>query len=189
MLAPEFGKPFASMVFGGKYSYNTWWTQEPRQILGINLLPFTPASTYLGEDPAYIRKAMDALPGEVRAYEKRGRLDGTPADVWQDVLVSYLALADGDAALRMWDKRGSVEAGDTRTRTLFWINSLQEMGPPDFSVTADAPLYAVFRDSSGVRTYLAYNAGKEPIRVTFSTDRTIEVPPGSLARVREAAPN
>ena len=35
-------------VFGGKYAYNTWWTQEPRQIFGINLLPITPAST-MGE--------------------------------------------------------------------------------------------------------------------------------------------
>ncbi len=45
VLAPEYGKPFASMVFGGKYAYNTWWTQEPRQIFGINLLPITPPPT------------------------------------------------------------------------------------------------------------------------------------------------
>ena len=71
VLAPEFDRPFASMVFGGKYAYNTWWTVEPRQITGINLLPITTASTYLGQDPAYVRKVMDALPGAVAAYQKQ----------------------------------------------------------------------------------------------------------------------
>jgi endoglucanase Acf2 len=151
VLAQDFGKPFASMVFGGKYAYNTWWTEEPRQILGINLMPITPASTYLGADPAFIRKTMDALPAAVKFYERHGATDGTPADIWQDVLASYLALADPDAALAMWRKHGSVEFGDTRTRTLYWIRSLKEMGTPDFSVTADTPLYAVFKEHAAVR--------------------------------------
>ena len=184
VLAPEFGKPFASMVFGGKYAYNTWWTQEPRQILGINLLPFTPASTYLGADPAFIRKTMAALPGEVKNYEKNGATDGTPADIWQDVLVSFFALADPDAALALWNRRDSVEFGDTRTRTLYWVHSLQEMGLPDFTVTADTPLYAVFKDKSGAPTYLAYNARDTATRVTFSTGKTMDVPARSLVRSR-----
>jgi endoglucanase Acf2 len=184
VLAPAFGKPFATMVFGGKYAYNTWWTQEPRQILGINCLPFTPASTYLGTDPAYIRKVFDTLPDAVRTYVKGGAIDGTPAEIWQDVLASYLALADPDAALALWNRRGSVEFGETRTRTLFWLLSLKEMGTPDFSVTADTPLYAVFKDQGGARTYLAYNAKDAPLRVTFSTGKTVEVAPRSLARTR-----
>jgi endoglucanase Acf2 len=184
VLAPEFERPFASMVFGGKYAYNTWWTLEPRQITGINLLPITPASTYLGQDPTYVRKVMDALPGAVAAYQKQGLSDNTPADIWQDVLVSYLALADPDAGLAMWSKRGSVEAGETRTHTLYWLQSLREMGPPDFSVSADTPLYAVFKDKSGERTYLAYNAGNAAIKVTFSDGKTVDVAPRSLARSR-----
>ncbi len=184
VLAQDFGKPFASMVFGGKYAYNTWWTQEPRQILGINLLPITPASTYLGADPAFIRKTIDALPAAVKLYERNGATDGTPNDIWQDVLASYLALADPDAALSMWRKYGSVEFGDTRTRSLYWILSLKEMGTPDFSVTADTPLYAVFKDKAGAQTYLAYNAGNAAIRVTFSTGKTVDVAPRSLARAR-----
>ena len=184
VLAPEFGKPFASMVFGGQYEYNTWWTQEPRQILGINLLPFTPASIYLGEDPAYIRRVMETLPAEVKAYRSRGLDDGTAGDIWQDVLASYLALADPAAGFAFWNRRGGVEFGETRTRPLYWLLSLKEMGPPDFSVTADTPLYSVFRDSGGARTYLAYNAHDAPISVTFSTGKTVEVAPHSLMRTR-----
>jgi endoglucanase Acf2 len=184
VLAADFGKPFASMVFGGKYAYNTWWTEEPRQILGINLLPITPSSTYLGADPSFIRRTMDALPGEVKFYEAHGATDGTPADIWQDVLASYLALADAEAALAAWKRQGSVESGDTRSRALYWMLSLKEMGSPDFSVTADTPLYSVFKDASGARTYLAYNAQDSAIHVTFSTGKSVDVPPHSLGRTR-----
>ncbi len=184
VLAPEFGKPFASMVFGGKYAYGTWWTDEPRQVLGINVLPITPASTYLGANPAYLRALVGALPDETRAYRDRGRSDGTAPDIWQDVIACYLALADADAGLARWDRQGSVEAGETRSHTLYWLSSLAEMGRPDFSVTADTAFYAVFKDQSAARTYLAYNPGSAPLRVSFSTGKVIEVAPRSLARGR-----
>jgi hypothetical protein len=58
------------------------------------------------------------------------------------------------------------------------------MGRPDFTVTADTPLYAVFKDEGGARTYLAYNARNEAMRVTFSTGKVLEVPPRSLVRAR-----
>jgi hypothetical protein len=58
------------------------------------------------------------------------------------------------------------------------------MGTPDLSVTADTPLYAVFKDKSGARTYLAYNARSSPIKVTFSTGTSIDVAPRSLVRTR-----
>ncbi len=184
VLAPEYGKPFASMVFGGKYAYNTWWTQEPRQIIGINLLPITTASTYLGAKPEYVKGLVAALPADVKAYNARGVSDGTPADIWQDVVASYAALGDPDAGLALWNRWGSVEAGETRSHTLHWLSSLKEMGTPDFSVTADTPLYAVFKDSSGARTYLAYNARNSAIKVTFSTGKSVDVPPRSLVRSR-----
>lgn len=183
VIAPDYGKAFAAQVFGGRYAYNTWWTEEPRQILGINLMPITPASTYLGEDPAYVRKLFDALPGEVKAYSPTCGGDCPPLDIWQDVLSSYLALADPAAGLGMWNKNGTIEAGETRSHTLFWLLSLKEMGPADFSVTADTPLYSVFKNPGGARTYLAYNAGAAPIHVTFSDGKGLDVPAKSLARV------
>lgn len=62
--------------------------------------------------------------------------------------------------------------------------SLQAMGTPDFSVTADTPLYAVFRRADGQKTYLAFNAGQAPKQVRFSDGRQLTVPPGSLAQTR-----
>ena len=59
---------------------------------------------------------------------------------------------------------------------------LQEMGAPDFDTVADTPLYAVFRRSDGRKTYLAYNATKASINVSFSDGKALSVAPGSLGR-------
>ena len=182
VLPAEFGQPFASMVFGGKYSYNTWWTQEPRQIMGINLLPITTASTYLAADPAYFSRLADRLPSEVKAYGSRGGDDGTPPDIWQDVIASAVALGDNAKGMALWKRGGSVEFGETRTHTNHWLWRLTEMGSPDFSVTADTALYAVFKRADGTRTYLAWNTGSAPVKVTFSDGHLLEVAPHGLGQ-------
>lgn len=184
VFPPEYKNVEVSMVFGGKYAHNTWWTDEPRQIHGINLLPIASFSTYLGMDPAFIKRNLKALGAETIIYNERGQFppNPPPKDIWQDVFAKYLALADPAAALAQWDRYGSVEGGDTRTHTLHWILSLQEMGLPDFSVTADAPLHAVFKRPDGRKTYLAYNAGKDPISVKFSDGKTLGVGPRALGR-------
>jgi hypothetical protein len=82
----------------------------------------------------------------------------------------------------MWDRWGAVELGDTRTHTLHFLLSLETMGPPDFSVTADHVLHSVFKRADGQRTYLAYNAGNTPLRVTFSDGHVLQVFPRSLAQ-------
>lgn len=182
VFSPAYGKLVAAQVFGGRYSYNTWWTEEPRQIQGINLLPITTASLYLGRDRGYVKRFIAALEPEKRAYSKRGMSDGTPEDIWQDILASYLALSDPAAALEFWRPKGSVESGETRSHTLHWLLSLKEMGVPDFSVTADTPLYGVFRGEDGHKIYLAYNSTNEPLAVRFSDGKVLSVAPRSLGR-------
>ncbi|MGB8856394.1 MAG: glycosyl hydrolase [Burkholderiales bacterium] len=183
IFPPAYGKVVAALVFGGRYSYNTWWTEEPRQIQGINLLPITPASLYLGRDPAYSLRFLAALEPEKRAYSKRGLSDGTPDDVWQDLYASFLAMADPDAALAKWKPKGDTELGETRSHTLYWILSLKEMGTPDFSISANTPLYSVFQKTAGVRTYLAFNSGEKAIEVQFSDGKVLTVAPRSLGRI------
>jgi len=186
VLAPEYKNVEVSMLFGGKYAHNTWWTDEPRQIKGINLLPITTASTYLGLDPRYVKRNLDALGPEMETYKTYGKLppNPPPRDIWQDVFAKYGALADPAAALASWDRWGSVEVGETRTHALHFMLSLQQMGLPDFSVRADTPLYAVFKQPDGRKTYLAYNAGTTPIEVKFSDGKTLTVAPRTLGRVQ-----
>lgn len=181
----EYKNMEVSWVFGGRYAHKTWWTDEPRQTKGINLLPITTFSTYLGQDPAYVKRNVAALKPEVDSYNAIGKFppNPPPKDVWQDIFAKYLALADPTAALAQWDRFGSVEAGDTRTHTLHWMLSLQDMGMPDFSVTADTTLYSVFKRADGHKTYLAFNAAKTPITVKFSDGKTLVVAPGTLGRM------
>ena len=183
-LPPEYKNVEVSQVFGGALLHNTWWTDEPRQIKGINLLPITSASTYLARDPKYVKRNLDALKPEMATYAVHGKRPnyGPPADVWQDIFAKYMGLADPVQGLAQWDRWGSVELGDTRTHALHWLLSLQEMGVPDFSVTANTTLFSVFKKPDGSKTYLAYNATKVPINVKFSDGKTLTVAPAALAK-------
>ena len=181
VLAPEYRNVDVAQLFGGKYIHNTWWTDDPRQSTGINLLPITTASTHLARHPDYIRRNLEGLKQEQVTWAARGR-KVDPPDIWQDLFAKYLALADPAQALAQWNRWGAVELGETRSHTLHWLLSLQQMGTPDLSVTADTPLYAVFRRPDGARTHLAYNAGTQPLVVRFSDGQVLEVAPGTLAR-------
>ena len=183
VLPPEYKNVEVSMVFGAKIAHNTWWTDEPRQIKGINLLPITTASAYMGLDPKFIKRSVGTLKGDTDTYLARGKgYSEVPKDIWQDIFMKYLALADPQQALASWDRWGSVELGDTRTHALHWLLSLNEMGTADPLVTADTTLYAVFRRGDGRKTYLAYNATKAPLSVRFSDGTVLSVAPATLAR-------
>ncbi len=184
VFAPQYHRVLAAQVFGDKYTYNTWWTQNPREIQGINLLPMTTASTYLGRDPRYVTNFFLAMDKMSQRYANAGMSDGTPADIWQDVFAEYRALASPAQARAAWNSQGSTEGGDSRTHTYYWIRSLQYMGTPDFDVTADTPLYAVFRKPDGEVTHVAYNAGATPLAVRFSDGTTLSVAAHALGVAR-----
>lgn len=183
VFPPEYKNVETSMLFGGKYAHNTWWIDEPRQIKGINLLPITTASTYLGRDPAFVKRSLATLKPETEIFAARGK-SAKPIDIWQDLFAKYLGLADAEAGLASWDRWGSFELGDTRSHALHWLLSLQKMGTPDFAVTANTTLYSVFKRADGQKTYLAYNAGKTPLNVRFSDGKTLTVAPGTLGQAQ-----
>ena len=179
-LPKEYMNVEVSMLFGGKLAHNTWWIDEPRQIHGINLLPFTTASTYLATSPAFVKRNLEALDIEIKIYEGRGKR-AKPEDIWQDLFAKYLALVDAPGGIKRWDRYGSYELGDTRTHTFHWLQSLLRLGPPDLNVTADTPFYAVFKTSSGKKTYLVYNPGTAPIAVSFSDGKIVAAAPAGLS--------
>jgi len=51
----------ASIVWGGKVDFSTWFSSNPNMIYGIQLLPFTPASIYLAEIMPYDKYENDFL--------------------------------------------------------------------------------------------------------------------------------
>jgi endoglucanase Acf2 len=183
VFAPEFGRPFATSVSGGAYSYGDPAgpaKQAPEHLLAHFVQPLTTASTYLAVDPASVRACVATLDGAA-ASEGGASGSSTMAKV-QDLIARFLALADPATALARSNKDAALVPGQTGSPTMHWIHSLAEMGDPDPATTADTPLYAVFRKADRSATYLAYNAGAQASEVHFSDGKTVAVAPHSLAR-------
>jgi hypothetical protein len=128
-----------------------------------------------------IDRFMKGLQAMEQQYAASGSSDGTPADIWQDILQQYQALSDPERALKSYSDRGSVEDGDSRSHAWNWIHSLKHMGTPDFSVTANTPMYAVFKKADQSRTYVVCNPGSKPIQVKFSDGLQVTAEPQGLS--------
>ncbi|MFF5447632.1 glycosyl hydrolase [Streptomyces sp. NPDC012888] len=169
----SFGHDTAGMVWGSGAAYATWWTANPEEIHGINVLPVTGGSLHLGGHKDAIRRNIAEMERE----------NGGPAAEWRDVLWEFQSLADPAAAKTKWDAGHAgytPEAGESKAHTYHWITSLNALGAPDPSVTGSVPTSAVF-SRNGTRTYAAHNHGSATRTVTFSDGRTLSVPPRSTA--------
>ena len=88
---------------------------------------------------------------------------------------------DARGGIKRWDRYGSYELGDTRTHTYHWLHSMATLGSPDLTVTANTPFYAVFKTAAGKRTYMVYNAARQPVAVTFADGKQVPAAPAGLS--------
>lgn len=73
-----------SLVWGGKRDYATWFSADPMHIQGIQWLPITPASKYLGILPNHVERMRDlGLTPSVAANHE-----------WGDLYAAYLSYFD-----------------------------------------------------------------------------------------------
>jgi hypothetical protein len=140
---------------------------------GINVLPVTGASLYLGRNPAAVRGYEAHL-----LEQNRG-----PVHQWRDVLWMYRALEGAGCAEALADDDHyfDPEFGNSWTATFAWIHGLRALGTVDPDVTADTPGYAVFRGPAG-RIHVAFNPGARPLHVSFSDGAALDVPPGTTTQ-------
>ncbi|WP_399921339.1 glycosyl hydrolase [Streptomyces kanamyceticus] len=169
----SFGHDTAGMVWGSGAAYATWWTANPEEIHGINVLPVTGGSLHLGGEKAAIRRNVAEMERE----------NGGPAVEWRDILWEFQSFADPAAAKAKWDAGHASytpEAGESKAHTYHWIQTLHTLGAPDPTVTGDLPSSAVFANGT-TRTYVAHNYGSSTRTVTFSDGKTLSVPARSTA--------
>ncbi|MGE5588372.1 MAG: glycosyl hydrolase [Clostridia bacterium] len=165
---PEFKNVDCSIVWGGKIVHTTWWTDNPAEVNGINFLPITGGSLYLGHDPEYVLRNYNEI-------LSLGRVN-----TWHDIIYSYLALSDPETALSLWKDTLTPEFSETLAHTYHWLCNLRVLGRVDTSITADSPLHAVF-DNNGKKTYVAYNPTDTTQVVTFSDGTTLTMAGHSMA--------
>ncbi|GAB7098606.1 hypothetical protein JCM3263A_00800 [Thermobifida fusca] len=161
------------MVWSDGGDHRIWWDGTPEELYGINYLPITAGSLYLGHDPEHAAAMHQSLVTRL----------GRQPQVWRDIHWAHQALSDPDAALAAFEAQWQSyepESGSSKAHTYQWLSTLAEFGTVDTSVTADTPHYAVFRDGDR-RTYVAFNPTGQPLTVTFSDGTTLTVPPGQLA--------
>jgi endoglucanase Acf2 len=150
-----------TMVWGGKGANGTWFSAQPEQVHAINWLPIHGGSLYLGHYPAYVQKNYSAL------VQEKG---GTNWQAWADIIWMYRALVDAPDAIQQFEAakdQTTFEGGNSKAHTFHWLYNLNALGQVDASVTADYPLYAVFRKGRA-RTYCVYRMADGPRTVTFS---------------------
>lgn len=156
------------MVWGGKGVHSTWFGANPEFIHGINMLPFTGGSLYLGRHPDYVKANYDEIVKE---------LSGPPT-AWPDIIWQYLSLTDPSTALSLYYANPTYVPfdGETKAHTYHWLCNLKKMGKTDISVTADVPTFSVFKNTAGEKTYVAYNPSSDSVRVHFSDGYSMNVP-------------
>ena len=177
----DFQEVALGMIWGGKGAFATWFSGDIDCIHGINWLPFTPASIYMGRHPDYVKK------NHARIVEKRAE-GKNYNNGWGDLVVMFNALSDPAMASDYMTKTPdcSLEGGNTHAFMYHWIETLNTLGLNDASVVADHPFTNVYKNN-GVKTYAAYNFGSSPLTVTFSDGTKLVAKPKSLS-VQKANP-
>jgi endoglucanase Acf2 len=170
----DFPNVALGMIWGGKGAFGTWFSDEIDSIHGINWLPFTPASIYMGRNPSYVKKNYD------RITERRpgGKNFNTG---WGDLVVMFNALNDPASAAAYLDAHPHclIEGGNTYAFMYHWIHTLDQLGINDTGVVADYPFSNVFQ-KNGRKTYAVYNYGPSPLTVHFSDGWNLLAKPKSL---------
>ena len=116
-----YGHRIVPLNWGGKRDYATWFSPEPAAMLGILVIPMSPASTYLAGDPGRIEANVAEATG--------GKFD----QKFGDYLLMYSALAgekQREAALATAEKLDGkwIDDGNSRSYMLAWLMSTSTEG-------------------------------------------------------------
>lgn len=173
----NYPKDYSAILWGSGGVYGTFWTDQPEEVRGINILPITAYSFYLGRKPNYVTDFYNNLQSE------------DTFDFWRYVHWSYLAIGDATRALNEYNgfapQVDNTEYGSTEAFTNYWINSHNDYGSIDFLNTADNAQSVAF-NNAGQKTYIVYNSGcSAPKTVIFNDGMSVPVAAGEYKIVQD----
>jgi endoglucanase Acf2 len=169
-----YGFDYTAQVWGGQIWNGTYFSADPQQIRGINILPITSASMYLADNTAYEQEFLKAMAAE--------NGNSSTWTTWQDTFWEYQAMIDAPGAIQLFNAQPNYTPGGSETKafTYSMLYDLQSLGQVDAAITANTPLYAVF-NHGGTINHVAYNAGTAATTVTFSDGTSFSVPAGQTS--------
>ncbi|MGB0644327.1 MAG: glycosyl hydrolase, partial [Akkermansiaceae bacterium] len=172
----DFPEVALGMIWGGKGSFSTWFSADIDCIHGINWLPFTPASIYMGRYPDYVKKNHD------RIVEKRKK-GNDYNNGWGDLVVMFNSLQDSRMGVDYLSSHPdcSLEGGNTHAFMSHWVHTLDRLGENDRSVTSSHPWVNVYV-KNGKKTYAAYQFGSTPKDIKFSDGFVMIAKPGMTVK-------
>lgn len=121
---PGFDHDVLGILWGGKRDFGTWFSADPAAVLGIQLIPMSPASGYLAPDSA-------AAAGIAEQVDAIAPLDSTGQ--FSDYLLMYRSLAGGAEARAAYaaaqalpadsSNGGAIDSADSKAYLLAFIAS------------------------------------------------------------------
>ena len=108
----NYTSPVASLSFGGKRTYSTFFSDESNTKLGIQLIPMSPVMQTFKSDG-------DAIKEKLAKQDKPNNYNVALGDY----LLMYLALSDKNAAIQALDRQTDefIDDGNTRAYLRAWI--------------------------------------------------------------------
>lgn len=103
----------ASLVWGGKMEYNTWFSPDAGAKLGIQILPIHVGSLYLKENRERIERDIAKT-----AFPKKENL-------FFDYLLMYYAIKDPQEAMNIFEKeiqKEDIDGGNSQSLLYLWIS-------------------------------------------------------------------
>lgn len=110
MYINPYAHPMASLVWGGKVDFATWFSGETNMKYGIQLLPFTPASVYLKTFPNFTALRSD--------YTDSG---GNITKAWGDLYLMWKSFYFPQEAMKEKNNVTNLEADNPKSLFLYFL--------------------------------------------------------------------
>lgn len=106
----SYNHAIASIVWGGKVDFATWFSAEPNMIYGIQILPLTPASLYLGTMPTFTKYEKD--------FHTSG---GSEKDPWGNLFATFKSFYAPQDVVKIQDSITKFEAHTPKSLFLYLL--------------------------------------------------------------------
>lgn len=198
-----------SQVNQNEMTYQTNFGNAPILKLGIQVLPFTGSSLYLGDHQGASAWTIE----DFIANDLPKLSDGGTAPSNKDKLLMYQAMtsnyetepqkliatnAQGVAPLDSWRMQWELPTPTydnlilqdaSRASIYWWISTILKHGAPHHSVNdADHSSAASFKKEDGTIAYTVHNPHDTPLKVTFNDGTSVETPPMGYVHATGNAP-